>query len=116
MDLLMRESVHEKSPRARFLRRAQAAEIMVGAGMESVALPVLRELMEQITNFRLEEWESGDTIAQPLALLYRCAMSVNSDGIDAASLYDRICRLDPVRALQIKVGGGGGGGGASEGS
>jgi type VI secretion system protein ImpA len=107
MDLLMRESAREKSTRARFMRRAQAAEIMVGAGMSEVAFPILRELVEQIDSFRLEEWESGDTVAQPLGLLYRCAVSLGSDGIDAGALYDRVCRLDPVRAIQIKSGGGG---------
>jgi type VI secretion system protein ImpA len=88
------------------MRRAQAAEIMVGAGMSEVALPILRELVEQIDSFRLEEWESGDTVAQPLGLLYRCAVNLGSDGIDAGALYDRVCRLDPVRAIQIKSGGG----------
>jgi hypothetical protein len=106
MDLLMRESSREKSTRARFMRRAQAADIMVGAGMEAVALPILRELAEQIDSFRLEDWESGDTVAQPLGLLYRCAMSLGSDGIDAAALYDRVCRLDPISAIQLKSGSG----------
>ncbi len=102
MDLLMRESAREKSTRARFLRRAQAAEIMVGADMEAVALPILRELMQQIESFRLEEWEAGDTVALPLGLLYRCVIRVDGSDIDARSLYDRVCRLDPVRAIQIK--------------
>ena len=99
----MRESEREKSTRARFLRRSQAADIMVGANMESVALPILRDLLQQIQNFRLEEWEAGDTVAQPLALLYKCLTRTGSGDIDANELYDRVCRLDPVRAIHIKA-------------
>ena len=109
MELLMREASREKSTRARFLRRSQAAEIMVSAGMAPVAFPLLRELAEQIDNFRLEEWESGDTVAHPLALLYKCAMSTGNDGIDSNAIYDRVCRLDPIRAIQMKSGGADGG-------
>lgn len=104
MELLMRESEREKSTRARFLRRSQAAEIMVGAGMEPVALPILRELMDQIESFRLEEWEAGDTVARPLGLLYQCAVRLGNAEVDVRALYDRVCRLDPVRAIQINGG------------
>ena len=101
VDLLMRESVQERSARARFLRRAQAAHIMVGAGMEAVALPILRELLEQIENHKLEEWEAGDSVAEPLGLLYRCLVKLDSSEVDRDDLYVRICRLDPVRAVQL---------------
>jgi type VI secretion system protein ImpA len=102
MEMLMREATQEKSARARFLRRAQAAEIMVGAGMESIAMPILRELVTQIESHQLEDWEAGDAVAQPLALLYRCARRLDSGDVDADSLYQRICRLDPVQAIQLQ--------------
>lgn len=101
MELLMREAVQERSARARFLRRAQAANVMVNAGMEAVALPILRELLEQVEAHRLEDWEAGDTVAGPLSLLYRCLARLDSDEVDRQSLYTRICRLDPVQALQL---------------
>src|SRR5690606_8413140 len=41
VDLLMREAAQERSSRGRFLRRTQAAGILVEAGMASVALPIL---------------------------------------------------------------------------
>lgn len=82
MELLMREATREKSARAKFLRRAQAAEIMVDAKMESVALPILREMLDQVEAHRLEEWEAGETVAQPLDLLYRCVITMNSGEVD----------------------------------
>lgn len=101
MELLMREAMQEKSARARFLRRTQAAEIMVGAGLEPVALPILRELLEHVETHRLEEWEAGETIAQPLSLLYRCIERLDSGDVDRNDLYVRICRLDPMQAIQL---------------
>ncbi|MGH7577769.1 MAG: type VI secretion system domain-containing protein, partial [Longimicrobiales bacterium] len=101
MELLIREATREKSARARFIRRVQAAEIMVGAKMEAIALPILREMLDQVEAHRLEEWEAGETVAQPLDLLYRCIIALNSGAVDPQSLYERICRLDPVRAVQL---------------
>jgi type VI secretion system protein ImpA len=101
MSLLMREAMQEKSARARFLRRAQAADIMVEAGLETVALPVLRELFSQVETHRLEEWEAGETIAHPYGLLYRCLTRLDSDEVDRRDLYERICRLDPVQAVHL---------------
>jgi type VI secretion system protein ImpA len=114
MELLMREAMQEKSARARFLRRAQAADIMVGAGLEAVALPMLRELLAQVETHRLEEWEAGETVAHPLGLLYRCAQRLDSGDVDARELYERICRLDPVQA--IRLGDSSGSGSADEGA
>jgi hypothetical protein len=102
MGVLMRAATQEKSARARFLRRAQAADVMVSAGMEGVAVPILRELLTLIETHRLEEWEQGDTVAQPLGLMYRCAKRLNSNDVDARALYDRICRLDPISAVQLQ--------------
>jgi type VI secretion system protein ImpA len=101
MELLMREAMQEKSARARFLRRTQAAEIMVGAGLEAVAMPMLRELLTQVEAHQLEEWESGETVAHPMGLLYRCAVRLDSGEINAQDLYERICRLDPVQAIRL---------------
>ena len=98
MELLMRAAAQEKSTRARFIRRTQAAEVMVGAGLEPVALPILRELVGQVDEHKLEDWEDGQTIAQPMGLLYRC---LAKDSSDRQSLYVRICRLDPVQAIQL---------------
>lgn len=101
MELLMREATQEKSARARFIRRAQAAEIMVGAGLERVALPILRELVAQVDEHKLEDWEDGQTIAQPMSLLYRCLARLDGNSSDREDLYVRISRLDPVQAIQL---------------
>lgn len=101
VEILMREAAQEKSERARFLRRSQAAHIMVDAGLEAVAMPILEEMAEQIEKHGLEEWEDGQTVAQPLGLLYRCLGKMGGDASAAQSLYLRVCRLDPMQAIHF---------------
>lgn len=97
--LLMREVAQEKSERAKFLRRAQMAGIMVDAGMEEVALPILRDLLQLVENHQLETWEAGDTVARPLSLLQQCLLKIEGESEQARDLYLRVCRLDPMQAM-----------------
>jgi type VI secretion system protein ImpA len=99
IELLMRQLDREKTRRGRFMRQAQLAELMVGAGLESVAKPILEELMVQIETHKLDEWESGELIAQPMALLFRCLERIDGDPVFKQALYLRICRLDPRQAI-----------------
>lgn len=108
IELLMRHAEQEKSERARFLSRSEAAAIMVDAGLTGVALPILRQLYEQITSHNLEDWEEGEVVARPLGLLHQCLDS--SEYELQHDLYQRICRLDPLLAIKFQ----GAGGGAAE--
>lgn len=99
IEMLMRELAHEKSRRGRFLRQAQLSSIMVDAGLTAVAKPILEELLTQIEEHKLEEWETGDVVAQPIALLYRVLQQTDGDSALRENLYLRICRLDPLQAI-----------------
>jgi type VI secretion system protein ImpA len=99
VDLLMREAAQERSPRGRFLRRTQAAAILVDAGLPTVALPILEDLSETIAQHNLEAWEDAEAIAQPLGLLYRCHVAIDGDGSAVHDLFVRVCRLDPLQAI-----------------
>jgi type VI secretion system protein ImpA len=98
IEFLMQEANRAKSARNRFLRRTEATGIMVDHGLDAVALPILRELAAQIDQFQLEQWESGDLVAEPLGLLYR---SLGDDPSAREELYLRICRLDPIHAMSL---------------
>lgn len=99
IELLMRESAQEKSPRARFLRRMEAAEIMLDHGLAPVARPILRDMLTQVDEHRLEEWESGEMVARALGLLYRAIEILGDDEGNMQELYLRVCRLDPMQAI-----------------
>jgi type VI secretion system protein ImpA len=103
VEILMRELDRETSRRGRFLRQAQLAAIMVDSGLEAVATPILEEMLEVIESHRLEEWEAGSLVAQPLALLYRCLKTDEDNNYSTMqTLYLRLCRLDPVQAISVR--------------
>ncbi|MFW5905061.1 MAG: type VI secretion system domain-containing protein, partial [bacterium] len=104
--LLLDAASREDSARERFLRRSEATQIMVSQGMESVALPILRQMMDQVERHELEEWEAGETVARTMALLYQCMDRLGEDPGLKEELYLRICRLDPMQGMSLEAGGG----------
>jgi type VI secretion system protein ImpA len=100
LDLIYKQLAAERSGRGRFRRRTQLAHLLMASGHEKIASPILRELASEIEQRRLDEWERGEALAYPVELLIRCLDSNGADSADRKQLYDRLCRLDPVRALQ----------------
>lgn len=98
---LMREVGSEKTRRGRFLLQTQLANVMVEANHHPVAQPILEELIAQVEAHKLEEWEAGEVVARPLALLYRCLEKLDGDPSARQALYLRICRLDPLQAMSF---------------
>lgn len=99
--LLMKEASREKTSRGRFLVQAQLARIMVDAGHESVAMPILEQLIADVESHQLEQWESGELVATPMALMYRVLTKTQADETTRQNLYLRICRLDPIQAISF---------------
>ncbi len=99
IEMLMRELDREKTRRGRFLRQAELARVMVDAGFVQLAQPILQELLADIEAHKLEEWEAGDLVARPMALMYRCLEKLDGDSSARHDLYTRIARLDPLQAL-----------------
>ena len=100
IQLLMRDAAQQPSGRARFQRRLQIAQLCMGAGQDKVAFPVLDELVKEIDQRRLEEWEAGDMLAPPLALLLRCFDTAGNESARAA-VFARLCRIDPSAAMNV---------------
>jgi type VI secretion system protein ImpA len=100
VEVLTRQLEQERSLRGRFRRRTQLAAILVEAGQDAIARPILEELVAQIDTYKLEEWENGQMVAEPLALLYRVLHKLDGDAEVRQALYLRICRLDPIQALK----------------
>jgi type VI secretion system protein ImpA len=91
----------ERSGRQRFRRRTQLAHLLMAAGKGKVAQPLLDELASEIEQRRLEEWEPSEAIAYPLELLMHCLTSADEER--RTQLYTRICKLDPIRAVNCSV-------------
>jgi type VI secretion system protein ImpA len=101
IELLFRELDREKSARGRFLRQAQLTRIMVESGFEAIARPILDEMLQRMETHKLEEWEAGPLLAQPLSALYQCLAKTGEDASRQQQLYLKICRLDPVQAMSF---------------
>ena len=105
IELLLAEIAREQSSRGRFLRQTQLAYIMVEGGLDSVARPILEKLVQTIDERKLEEWESGPLIAQPMALLCRIMDRASEGSSDERrQLYLRICALDAMQAMALNNG------------
>lgn len=99
--LLMDQLESEASARGRFIRRTQIAQVCIEAGQDSIAVPILEELAAEIDKRNLEDWEFGEVLARPLALLYKCMVKADRDYDERMKLYARVCRLSPFEALTV---------------
>lgn len=100
--MLTRELGKERSGRGRFHRQIQLANVFLATKHEAIAYPILVELSEEIDRRKLEEWEDPSVVAQPLALLYRCAEKLGRDDAEKNKIYQKLCRLDPAQALALR--------------
>ncbi len=66
---------------------------------DAVAYPILKVLAQELTDRKLEEWESHALVARTLALMYRCMAKLKVDTAQMADLHTRICKLDVAFAL-----------------
>ncbi len=89
----------ERTGRARFKRRTQLAHLLMAGGREKIAQSLLDQLVVEIEDRRLEDWEDSEALAYPLSLMLRCLAVDGGDNERRSQLYARICKLDPVRAL-----------------
>ena len=102
ISMLTRELGKERSGRGRFQRQIQLANVFLATKHEAIAYPILVELSEEIDRRKLEEWEDPSIVAQPLALLYRCAEKLGRDDAEKEKIYQKLCRLDPAQALSLR--------------
>jgi type VI secretion system protein ImpA len=100
IQLLLRDAAQQPNGRARFQRRLQLAQLCIDAGQTRIASRVLDELIKEIDERKLEEWESGEMIAQPLALLLKC-IDPSDDSGRREELFSRLCRIDPIAAMNV---------------
>jgi hypothetical protein len=99
VELLMDRAEHERSQRARFVTKSEAAGIMVDHGLGVVARPILDELLHLIEAHKLEAWEPAEIVAKPLSLFIRCLGS--GEEHRKGEIYPRLAKLDPVLAMEV---------------
>jgi type VI secretion system protein ImpA len=98
-EVMRKEIARQQSGRGRFERTLQLVELCVAAGKDSIAQPLLDDLMEAIEAHKLDDWEDKEMVAAALATVMKISRKVQDDEAEKRKLFERICRLDPVRAL-----------------
>jgi hypothetical protein len=89
-------AAQETSGRGRFLRKLMLVDVCRASGRERLARSILEELNQQITEYKLEQWESTALVGAVWSRLYRIYKKMDSKEQDqAATLYNQLCRLDP---------------------
>jgi type VI secretion system protein ImpA len=93
-------AAQETSGRARFMRKLMLVDVCKNAGRERLARTVLEELNQQITDYKLNQWESSALVGAVWSRLYGLykKSEMSSEQELAASLYSQLCRLDPWQA------------------
>ena len=97
---IMNEEINRQaSGRGRFLRQLNLVELCVAAGKDAIAQPILEDLIAQADNHKIEAWEDRETVAGALTLMMSASKRIQGDAKEKQKYFERICRLDPGRAL-----------------
>lgn len=97
--IMQEEIARQTSGRGRFRRKLQLVELCAAAGKDAIAQPLLEDLAAAIENHKLDEWEDRQMMAGALITLMNLSRRIQDDASEKQKLFERICRLDPVRAL-----------------
>jgi len=95
------EIARQRSGRHRFRRTMEMIELAIAAGKDSIAQPLLEDIAAAIEAHKLDAWEDPELIASDLTKLMRYSKKIQGSAADKQKLFERICRLDPVQALDV---------------
>lgn len=91
----------QRSGRRRFRRTMQIVELAVAASRDDIAQPLLEDIATAIETHKLDAWEDPEQVASDLTKLMRYSKKIQGSASDKQKLFERICRLDPVKALTV---------------
>jgi type VI secretion system protein ImpA len=98
-EIMQKEIAVQRSGRGRFERKLQLVQLCIAAGKDTIAQPLLDDLAVAIDNHKLEDWEDKEMVAAALATVMTLSKKIQGNAVEKQKLFERICRLDPVRAL-----------------
>jgi type VI secretion system protein ImpA len=98
-EIMQKEIAGQRSGRGRFERKLQLVQLCVAAGKDAIAQPLLDDLAAAIDTHKLEEWEDKEMVAAALMTVMTLSKKIQGNAVEKQKLFERICRLDPVRAL-----------------
>jgi type VI secretion system protein ImpA len=97
--IMRAEIARQRSGRRRFRRTMQMIELAMAAGKDAIAQPLLEDVAATIENHKLDAWEDPELVASDLLKLMRSSKKIQGNAGEKQKMFERICRLDPVQAL-----------------
>jgi type VI secretion system protein ImpA len=98
-EIMQKEIAAQRSGRGRFERKLQLVQLCIAAGKDTIAQPLLDDLALAVDTHKLEDWEDKEMVAAALATVMTLSKKIQGNAAEKQKLFERICRLDPVRAL-----------------
>jgi len=98
-EIMRQEIARQRAGRGRFQRTLQLVQLCVAAGKDAIAQPLLDDLVVAIETHKLDDWENREMVAAALATVLSLSKKVQGNAAEKQKMFERICRLDPVRAL-----------------
>jgi type VI secretion system protein ImpA len=99
---IMQQALEQQSSgRGRFRRKLQLAQLCLSAGKDAIAQPLLDDIAAEIEAHKLDDWEERELVAGALAFLLQSSKRVQADAKTKQAMFERICRLDPAKAMSI---------------
>jgi type VI secretion system protein ImpA len=97
---IMREEIaRQQNGRARFQRTLQFVRLCVETGNDAIVQPMIEDAAQAMEEHKLDDWEDREMVAEALVLIMKTSKRVQADAKERQRLFERVCRLDPVRAL-----------------
>jgi type VI secretion system protein ImpA len=98
-EIMRQEIARQRAGRGRFQRTLQLVQLCASAGKDAIAQPLLDDLIVAIETHKLDDWENREMVAAALATVLSLSKKVQGNAAEKQKMFERICRLDPVRAL-----------------
>ena len=99
-EIMRAEIARQRSGRGRFQRTLQLVQLCVEAGNDAIAQPLIDDIAAAIEAHKLDDWEDSEMVAAALDTVMRISKKVQENAGERQKLFERVCRLDPVRALR----------------
>jgi type VI secretion system protein ImpA len=100
LEILYQEIASQPSGRAKFLRKLQLVEVCIASNKAQIAQPILEDLAATIEEHKLDGWEDPQLMASALLTIMKSSRKIQDDEDERSKYFQRICRLDPVKALE----------------
>jgi type VI secretion system protein ImpA len=100
LEILQQEIASQPSGRAKFLRKLQLVEMCIASQKAEIAQPILEDLAATVEEHKLDGWEDPRLMASALLTIMKSSRRIQDNEDERGKYFERICRLDPVKALE----------------